>query len=852
MDDGMDDGMDDAMDDGLDDLFGDVPLDDGPAQLPNISIDPKGLQQSIDDLWLSGASQKLAWSSAGFIAYITQDRLRVTFQSLYCDPTDAQWKLTEGHETKLIPTMHNGQSLKDLCWNTAGIELAVSDVCGRINFYSVVNASNRCNVVRLNVPSSEDNLSAIVGRMWLNSDRALPLSRPLVKTPNGQWNFTTIRHKLTGPRNPNLFQDVPGKNKPAFVAVTRTGYIKLIFQGLDGSRWLDFKGELDSVGTSSELLTHAALCDDRDDSMLVATYGTSRQLRLYKVKIAWSKQTFIVDHLKISDDYFPHLQAEDNVAMKQSTHLPFVQLSHLEIISPCPDERSKDVLPALLLLVYTYVPSQLQESHPQGGSSSILLRAELQNAVPALHSSFERLGTRKSHSSLDGGNQVLNIGTVIAFSFCDGTIEFRGRADLEMLPRDETYNQALNLSQIGFEFPFDGPCLHTVLSPNSCAAVSIDEKYELKLRLLQTPLGGAVEQVDEGRCVAAFIELVTETFAFQSALCCQSYANQHDDITAVMRRFSTQHLNEELYGQYVQTFMSELYRFIGFSVDYSAETKPEVYFKSGIHQTTLSLQLSLGFNGNFRHSTLSGKLAYAILQLRWASLTFAMGLKNNSANMTPEEQLSRTARELNTPALSILLVSQSRLLLKYNCRFFRGISPEIINKSQDPTWSELAIMFQSYPVSISQFESILLEVEANMKKVYSSGSVSDSERRDIEKSMLFSGAIPEAIMPVVEALFTTTIKNLKEEVKAAELYFLDISWLGLSDDPGTDQWKKEHQLDVVHKTQIPNGKRVKRCVRCCSVKDDTVQAPKGVANWLTNMWRCCACGDWWMALGEDP
>lgn len=54
--------------------------------------------------------------------------------------------------------------------------------------------------------------------------------------------------------------------------------------------------------------------------------------------------------------------------------------------------------------------------------------------------------------------QVLNIGTVVAFGFSDGTIEFRNRADLEMLPQDETSNQALNLSQIGFEFPFDGPC----------------------------------------------------------------------------------------------------------------------------------------------------------------------------------------------------------------------------------------------------------------------------------------------------------------------------------------------------------------------------------------------------------
>lgn len=140
--------------------------------------------------------------------------------------------------------------------------------------------------------------------------------------------------------------------------------------------------------------------------MLVATYSTSRQLRLYKVKIAWPKHTFIVDHLKISDDFSPHLQAEDDFAMKPTTALPFVQLSHLEIISPCPDERSKDVLPALLLLVYTYVPSQLQESQPQGGSSSIVLRAELQNAVPALHPSFEQLGTRKSQNSMNGGNQV--------------------------------------------------------------------------------------------------------------------------------------------------------------------------------------------------------------------------------------------------------------------------------------------------------------------------------------------------------------------------------------------------------------------------------------------------------------
>ena len=224
------------------------------------------------------------------------------------------------------------------------------------------------------------------------------------------------RHRPTGPKNPHLFQETAGKNKPAFVTVTRTGSIRVMYQGLDGSRWVDFRGELDSVGASSELLTHAALCDDKgklvvqyasstpvtnslDDSLLVATHSTSRQLRLYRVKIAWAKQAFVVEHIKTLNNFFPFLPTGDAHAVGASALLPFVQLSYFEIISPSPGERARDTVRPFLILVYNYVPNQLQESQLQNGSSSLLVKLELDSAASTLHPSFDQLGTKKLNGS---------------------------------------------------------------------------------------------------------------------------------------------------------------------------------------------------------------------------------------------------------------------------------------------------------------------------------------------------------------------------------------------------------------------------------------------------------------------
>lgn len=74
------------------------------------------------------------------------------------------------------------------------------------------------------------------------------------KTDN-HWKVSCYRHRYLGARNPY-------QGKAALVAVTRSGMIRVVFQGQDG-RYQDFKAEPENLTSPSELLTHAAICAER-------------------------------------------------------------------------------------------------------------------------------------------------------------------------------------------------------------------------------------------------------------------------------------------------------------------------------------------------------------------------------------------------------------------------------------------------------------------------------------------------------------------------------------------------------------------------------------------------------------
>lgn len=172
------------------------------------------------------------------------------------------------------------------------------------------------------------------------------------------------------------------------------------------------------------------------------------------------------------------------------------------------------------------------------------------------------------------------------------------------------------------------------------------------LRLLQVPQGYIETLTDEGECwriesptkadteCLAVVETINAALVIQFSIACSSYGNHHDDISATMQLFQKDFLKDDSrrVQNFTNAFLNDMYRIVSLDVDYSGDKKTETYLKSGLYQKTLSMQLSLGYWGEQRHRSLSSKLALAILQLRWAALTFAMGFRSHPPGSTSAKE----------------------------------------------------------------------------------------------------------------------------------------------------------------------------------------------------------------------
>ena len=178
------------MDDELDELFGDAP----PLRIP--SPLSKGLLQCVDDLRLGGCCQyvapgtyvlhipekfscrKITWSKLGCIAYVANDGRGVNLRLLLCSPKDGRWKLSEEY---LAPVVHSEHDIVHLSWNHTGNDLAIFDIYGQISVFTIVIALNHLTASRRSIADPEDNLGAIVGYMWLNTERMVFSSLPITR-----------------------------------------------------------------------------------------------------------------------------------------------------------------------------------------------------------------------------------------------------------------------------------------------------------------------------------------------------------------------------------------------------------------------------------------------------------------------------------------------------------------------------------------------------------------------------------------------------------------------------------------------------------------------------------------------
>ena len=81
--------------------------------------------------------------------------------------------MSKEHLVEDVSATHNDHQLIHLVWSHMGNELAIVDVYGRISVWCAqfMPVLNRLALLRRCVSDPEDNLSAVIGIMWLHNDR---------------------------------------------------------------------------------------------------------------------------------------------------------------------------------------------------------------------------------------------------------------------------------------------------------------------------------------------------------------------------------------------------------------------------------------------------------------------------------------------------------------------------------------------------------------------------------------------------------------------------------------------------------------------------------------------------------
>ncbi|KAK2754263.1 mediator complex subunit [Arachnomyces sp. PD_36] len=901
--------MDDNID--VDDLFGDP----GSLELGLHAPSPaKGLAQRLDELHLLGCCRKIAWSKLGCIAYISQDNLAVYIRHLRCRPDDGKWVLSDDTLLNQVADTHGGCPLLHLSWNEAGSELAVADSAGRISVFPVSMAMNSFGCSRNAMMDPDDDGNQVVGMLWLNVNRPAHGFQQALKS-NGRWGYPPFRRQPVGPFHP--------ANRSALLCVTRTGQIRLLYQNPD-NRWAEVSAELKTSGHSDSLLTHAGLVAVQEDSetgngIMVATYSESWKISLYRVHIKWDPAQWDPSQMKHpnSGHSFPtpsfHLvhskvETPSSILPTQSdpmgdmNHLggsndSLFRLTHLEVIA-CPTEKHGDSSVVPFVVGVFSVPVHALDHSQHDGSSSVIVRWQLETAAQNLHSSFDDVVSKKPKVQIKNKTELrrledfysdrfvvsidqIDAGNVLAVTYDDSSIAFLNPMTMKNVDPNSDESTISGMAAVGFNYPIDISGLHISFSPSGCLAVALNGEWDFHLRYMEHPFGAEDGQNDDDKSSAVVASLV---LAFARA--CGSDNNTDDILTVALR---------QLTPDAQRLFIHDVYRALPMHVDFTFET--DKLMSNPYIVRCLSVQAAVGFKSNFMRRDLISVVPWIVLNLRHISvmvtyfLQYTKSAKESGSHDTEVlrimhanvrwaldfskflvddlfatiDTLGDSATDSNSwpqivsnmesPSLIILLSSMSRSFLRYICRGFRGL----INGFRGSTnlsgeslhlYSNIYTMIEESPLKADVYEKLLAQTENSVKHIYQGVGLDDAGRSASEKELLVTCKVPSILTPAVAAIFTKFVPSMRTEVDRMELYLFDYSWLGVCDDKRSELYRRTYDVDVLKKKPLlreaPENKTQtgRRCVRCCGVAEDTVPT-RALLIFRMGMYKCAVCGGLW-------
>lgn len=154
-------------------------------------------------------------------------------------------------------------------------------------------------------------------------------------------------------------------------------------------------------------------------------------------------------------------------------------------------------------------------------------------------------------------------------------------------------------------------------------------------------------------------------------------------------------------------------------------------------------------------------------------------------------------------------------------------------------------LINNLPVKLQVFNSILQEVDENIRSAYDRAVRSPELRSQVERRMLVEANIPPQVLPVVQSLFNSVLEKHVHSSDVGKVYFSDTRWLGFS-DAAPDAYQG---YDVIRKTPLSKEMKLRLCRRCGSrMEDIPPEKVRELPPWLQSAQRHCVCTNYWASV----
>ena len=692
----------------------------------------------------------------------------------------------------------------------------------------------------------------------------------------------------------------PGENKNALVHVSRSGKLSLLYQQ-DGHGWQKVMRDIVSPGSSDELLSHAAFCDN-GGTLLLVTHDCARQLRLYSVAIHWNASqanrqggtcTVLSPALDIG-----HLTAVEHVAPQHSDNARLTHLRLLPAVDNALEQHDQTSSTVLACFVHASLPADINQPHQD--SFTVLAPWHVETIMPTLHESFGKLKANSQPTPTTASVTVLRrqpdvvshktflamstqaFDSIVSLASSDGTIEFRERSTMTSIEPYADTTFVSSLAQSGFEHSPGPHNLHVAMSADGSCTACVLTDGRLDSRLMALRYGW--HMIEDGISdTKGMVETAIVCLAREYAILCYS-SGSSDEVLALL----PPDLNHDLRHMFVKEIIRTTNRPTDFSL-LEAQKAQMLVLKDPILPRALSAQLVMGTKAGSTERTMTGQLAWAVLNLKHTCMTLAqsvsrpetvkpevlhslrgifhyaidfmvsimegvMAARRNAAQSATAKSIYEDYTAAGTnPWMHVLFCSFARTLLRFQTmylpRYLMSVQ-QTVGKSRSITERQHLIEALNYaktmPFKFQTFEQLASDVDQAIRDAFTQNDVSDKRRADIELEMLTEGTLPDEMLPVLQSLLDSTVPKIEEGVDDGKLYFWDTELLGMATTVAPRGGKR---IDVVTKMPLIDGMNLRRCRRCGSeMQDIPLEKMREQPMWLISAHRHCICNAGWVLV----